>query len=43
MRYLKKYNESLNSRAELLEFCSDRLALLLDEGYNLKTMSLLLL
>jgi hypothetical protein len=36
MRYLKKYNESLNSRAELLEFCSDRLALLLDEGYNLK-------
>jgi hypothetical protein len=36
MRYLKRYNESVESRNELLEFCNDRLALLLDEGYYLR-------
>lgn len=33
MRYLKKYNESLDSSEEILEFCNDQLVSLLDDGY----------
>jgi hypothetical protein len=36
MRYLKKYNESLDTRSKLSEFCKDSLALLVDDGYYIR-------
>jgi hypothetical protein len=38
MRYLKKYNESLDSREDILEFCNNQLVSLLDDGYSVTVM-----
>jgi hypothetical protein len=38
MRYLKRYNESFDSREDVLEFCNNQLVSLLDSGYSITVM-----